>query len=245
MRQWQDLLLGEIIFESLGRFEVLMNSSITHIISGCLILPFGWLLEQPRFKKSPIGLVIANAALLVAHSLFLLQLLGPIVPVSLLGLGNGLFGTAFWPCVATIILENALPMPGRYEPVPQHFNPGIGHELSFIPHQPDSHYTADQFSRSHNVDLDEEGSGKPKSSEDLLVVAYGIMTSLVNLSVATMPAILAITKTMAGFTGIETVFVALSIGGIFASLRLVGIWKWISTAGKGRKADRWSRPIEE
>jgi hypothetical protein len=59
----------------------------------------------------------------------------------------------------------------------------------------------------------------------LLVVAYGIMTSLLNLSVAVMPAILAVMRSMAGFTGIETVFVALSIAGIFASVKLFGMWK--------------------
>ncbi len=76
-----------------------------------------------------------------------------------------------------------------------------------------------------NDDANDEESGKSKSNEGLLVVGYGIMTSLLNLSVAVMPAILAVTRTMAGFTGIETVFVALTIAGIFASASLFRMWK--------------------
>jgi hypothetical protein len=194
---------------------------LTHIISGCLILPFGWLLEQPRFKKTPIALGISSAVLLTAHSVFLLQVFSPIIPVSLLGVANGLFGTAFWPCVATIILKHALPVPGRYELLHQQADSTSTHEMVGFPQ--DSDITG-RDSES-NDDVDDEESGRSKSNEDLLVVAYGIMTSLLNLSVAVMPAILAVMRSMAGFTGIETVFVALSIAGIFASVKLFGMWK--------------------
>jgi len=193
---------------------------LTHIISGCLILPFGWLLEQPRFKKTPIALGISSAVLLTAHSIFLLQVFSPIIPVSLLGVGNGLFGTAFWPCVATIILKHALPVPGRYELLQQQVDSTSTYEMVAVSQDSD---ITDRDTES-NDDVDEE-SGKSKSNEDLLVVGYGIMTSLLNLSVAVMPAILAVTRTMAGFTGIETVFVALTIAGIFASASLFRMWK--------------------
>lgn len=141
-----------------------------------------------------------------------MQSFGPLIPISLLGVGNGLFGVAFWPFVASVILHRALPEPGRYAPLRQPFA-SDDHELR-------PYSLADQ---DHDLDNQEMGTGK--NNESLLVVGYGIMTSLLNLSIAVMPAILAVVQTIAGYMGLETVFVALTIAGVFASVRLITIWK--------------------
>lgn len=161
--------------------------------------------------------------------------LGPLLPISLLGITNGLFAVAFLPIVASSILNDALPIPGRYKHLRPHQHTGDHESSSSIylapilrnldsPIEPyDSSDDGDErrtFNRGHDDDDDREAGGE-KSKEALLVVGYGIMTSATNLSVAVMPVILAITKTIAGYTGLETVFAGLAAAGVFTSAQLV------------------------
>ncbi|KAF7169361.1 hypothetical protein CNMCM5623_002124 [Aspergillus felis] len=59
----------------------------------------------------------------------------------------------------------------------------------------------------------------------IMTLGFGIMTSLLNASTAVVPILLAETEGMAGFDGLERVFLVLAVLGYLASVRLAWIWK--------------------
>ena len=69
--------------------------------------------------------------------------------------------------------------------------------------------------------VNSEAVGYIENNENLVVIGYGIMTSLLNLSMGIVPIILAIMESFAGYSGLEMVFVALATGSVFASARYV------------------------
>jgi hypothetical protein len=144
-----------------------------------------------------------------------MHLFGPVIPVSLLGVANSLFGVALWPFVASAILNNGSAAANRYQ------------SLAQIPDSPPENEVQLQDLSSnyqdHSDDLQE--GDLSKKNEGMLVMAYGIMSSLLNLSFAVMPVILAFAKTIAGYPGMEMGFAALSVAGIVTSIQLVRIWR--------------------
>jgi hypothetical protein len=88
-------------------FADTVNCSIPNVLSGILVLPFGLLLEHPRFKFYPVSLLFSSALVVIAHALFMVQIGGAIFPLCLLGVAYALFGVAFWPSVACSIIQDS------------------------------------------------------------------------------------------------------------------------------------------
>jgi len=168
------------------------------------------LLELPRFNNYPSTILLSGGLLLVAHLCFLLQITGPVIPLVLLGIGYASFGVAFWPAVANSILDNPVTEPELHTPFLaaneiSQGNPTLGLDGA-----------AEEL--GDNASDLRKGGG-----EDLVVVGYGIMTSFLNLSTGVVPILLAGMEVLAGYSGIEMVFVALATISVFASVRLVKI----------------------
>jgi hypothetical protein len=72
---------------------------------------------------------------------------------------------------------------------------------------------------------DSQVNGRVGTNEDLVVIGYGIITSFSNLSMGIVPIMLAVMEVWAGYSGLEMVFVGLSVIVLSASTRLINIWR--------------------
>ncbi|CZS91633.1 hypothetical protein WAI453_011823 [Rhynchosporium graminicola] len=202
--------------------------SIPNTLSGVLVLPFGLLLDFPRLNNYPVAIFLSSGLLLTAHLCFLMQLTGPVFPLLLLGIAYGLFGTAFWPAVASCILEAPTGVP----------DPEL--LAAFTPKQPSrlapniSEYSQPAFNSEGAADTSRISADSTFTSaypfsqtgnEDLLVIGYGLMTSLLNFSMGITPIVLAGMEILAAFTGLEICFVALAGFSLCAAGKLINDWK--------------------
>jgi len=73
-----------------------------------------------------------------------------------------------------------------------------------------------------------DGDTQEWNSNDTLVIGYGLVTSLLNLSLTLVPIILAAVESLDGFRGMELVFVILAGIGVFASVQLAKQWVTIT-----------------
>ncbi|KAK0105288.1 hypothetical protein ONS95_004328 [Cadophora gregata] len=199
--------------------------SIPNTLSGVLVIPFGLFLDHPRLKNYPVAIAFSSGLLLIAHLCFLFQIRDPGLSLVALGVGYASFGTAFWPAVASCILDGQAHIPESeplsslvtdhsYEQEQQNLDgtyPEIGHDSDVeIPSLREEHLP---------------GMVTNNGNEDLVVIGYGITTSLLNLSMGVVPIILAGMELLAGFTGTEMVFVALAGISLCASGKLINDWK--------------------
>ncbi|TVY41987.1 Major facilitator superfamily domain-containing protein [Lachnellula occidentalis] len=207
--------------------------SIPNVLSGILVLPFGLLLEHPRFKFYPLSLLFSSALIVVAHALFMVQIGGAIFPLCLLGVAYALFGVAFWPSVACSILQDSstslLPLPllddnDRTDELEESLIARLQEPVddsSPLVDRERGHIDGDREDR----DEDSEVTERVGTNEDLVVIGYGILTSFLNLSMGIVPVVLAVMEVWAGYSGLEMVFVGLSVFALSASARLINIWR--------------------
>jgi len=154
--------------------------------------------------------------MLLAHLCFLLYINWPVVPLVFLGVGYASFGVAFWPAVAVSVLRIQVPVPvlavqAQLLESRSSFQSTIVPELEDGSEDNDEDIVDSEF--VNEIDIEKNGN--------LVVIAYGIMTSLLNLSMGIVPIILAVMESLAGYSGLEMVFVALATVSIFASARYV------------------------
>jgi hypothetical protein len=163
-------------------------------------------------KNYPLILLLSSGMIFFPHILFLLNIGGPIFPLVILGIAYGLFGVAFWPAVAYCITS---PKPSSSE---QLLGPRMATEEAESDIQPDGESTgvpSDNLAPGH----------RPPQNDDLVLIGYGIMTTLMNMTMALVPVLLAAMETVAEDTGLELVFVALSTVGAIALVKLSRAWR--------------------
>lgn len=197
--------------------------SVPYILSGILVPPLGWLLDQPGVNNCPRALVATNILLATAHVLFLSGST-PIIPLCLLGVAFALFGVALWAGVARCLVCIQSEQSRRQADSRSQGGSALAasERTGFMPRREITNATdrcngeGDPLvDPQRRADCDDDG---------VFTLGFGIMTSLNNLSTAVVPVILAKLEELAGFTGLEAVFIALSVLGWIGSVRLA--WAW-------------------
>jgi hypothetical protein len=187
----------------------------------------GLLLEIPVLRNYSLALLLSQILMLVAHVLFLMNYSGLIVPLSVLGVGNALFSAGIWASVSVSILQAQSP---AY----------MSLELESLRMEEQEHVAGSEIEEAERNlpmleaetdTLDSEGLLGIDSSRlvventvhgnDLVMIGYGIITSLMSISIVVVPIFLAAAEGTAGFSGLEIVFVVLASIGVCTSLGLV------------------------
>ncbi|KAF7181763.1 hypothetical protein CNMCM7691_001060 [Aspergillus felis] len=185
---------------------------------GVLVPVFGLLLDLPWFRSCPRALIASNFLLALAHLQFISRV-APILPLCLLGIAFELYGVAFWAAVAQTLVFTVQSWPNQNSnnsDSSREFVREGGYES--IRSSTDSEDA--QGESSDLADSIHEGHEKA-----IMTLGFGVMTSLLNASTAVVPILLAETEGMAGFDGLERVFLVLAVLGYLASVRLAWIWK--------------------
>lgn len=175
------------------------------MLSGVLVPPFGLLLELPWFTI-PQALLIANILITSAHLAFFLRVAGCILPLSFLGIAYALYGVAFWAGLARSMLL------------------AVSEEPSLDLENSTPVLTADEDEELDNEANSDGDTHHDPARDDLVTIGFGTATSLLNLSTALVPMLLAVVENHAGYSGLEMVFVALAGCGCLASMQLARMW---------------------
>ena len=173
--------------------------SITYVLAGVLVLPFGLLLDLP-WVTIPYALLAAEFIMVIAHLAFYLRVIGPTLPLSLLGIAYALNGVALWAGLARSILHAS-----AKKPLPT--LEGYTHLLN-------------EDREGHDEDVNESVVVSDDMGEDLGAIGFGIATSVINVSTALIPMLLAGVENRVGYSGLEVVFVALASFGCLACIVL-------------------------
>lgn len=185
-------------------------SSITYVLSGVLVPPFGLILELSWFTI-PQALFISNILMTFAHAAFFIRVTGFILPLSSLGVAYALYGTAFWAGLAQSILYAEDEEPLLHDESSALVSNADGDEGL-------SHEATNEDDIHHNPAI-----GTAEATSDLVAMGVGIATSLLNLSTAVVPMLLAVVETYAGYPGLEITFIALAGFGCLASFQLTRV----------------------
>lgn len=163
-----------------------------------------------------------------AHLAFYLRIAGVLLPLIFLGTAYALYGTAFWTGLARSVLSvsGATPVQdggghGGYSRLGDIEQEGDTEAERPIARTGSSSEIATSNSRTSL--LDEEGEGHINGEEDdggLIAVGYGTATSVLNMSTSLVPILLAGVENVAGYPGLEVVFILLAGFGCIASIIL-------------------------
>lgn len=185
-----------------------MHYSIPYILSSVLVPPLGLLLDLPLFNRYPTALIITNLLMFFSHLLFLARIdIGPVLPLCLLGIAYALFGVAFWTSLTRCLLFVAKSWSEKFR--------GIVHSAT---------------ERQYGTIVTNDGGRDSTESviyQEVTTFGLGFMTSLMNLATGAVPILLAGAENIAGYTGLEMVFLALAVLGCLASVHLAWIWNGI------------------
>lgn len=134
--------------------------------------------------------------------------MGPIFPLCLLGVAFALFGVAFWAGLTRCLLfvAKSASAKGRVN----------------IHSAPERTYGT--------IDSDAEDNRESKDSvhyDEVVASGFGIMASLTNLATGAGAILLAGAENIAGYTGLEMVFLTFAFFGCLASVHLALIWNGI------------------
>ncbi|CAG8382056.1 unnamed protein product [Penicillium salamii] len=186
-------------------------TGIPYFLSGALVPVFGLFFNENSFQSYPPSLCATNILMGVAH-LLLLVTTKPTLPLTMLGIAYALYGVAFWAALAQCLLSTV-------ESISAKENMSHSWERSIY----ESEYGSIQPPEPPGGFPDDPEEHEPRgtSAESLITLGYGIMTSLNNLSSAVIPILLAKVENVMGFTGLEVVFLILSLLGLLASLELL------------------------
>ncbi|KAH7418420.1 major facilitator superfamily domain-containing protein [Cadophora sp. MPI-SDFR-AT-0126] len=193
--------------------------SIVHFVGGVMPMFVGLLLEIPAIRNYSLVLLFSQILMLIAHILFLADYGGLILPLSLLAVGNALFSAGIWASVSVSILQTNSPVDLAIE-LESLFIDGEDDNLAEEELQDGEQRTLGTETLLPVVPYGpvEEGGGL---GNVLLMTGYGIITSLMGISIVVTPFFLVAAEGWAGFSGLEMVFVALAGLGVLTSLGLV------------------------
>ncbi|KAL2840779.1 hypothetical protein BJY01DRAFT_218113 [Aspergillus pseudoustus] len=205
--------------------------SILFVLSGFLISPLGFLLDALPASGYPRALITSNALLILAHGIFLTDSIStPIVPLCLIGTADALLSVAFWGSVTRCLLHathaETRASRGRETCLKDELVPLLREEMMDITPPPSTEGGEDE-----EVGLREVPS---MQGEAMRTLGIGIMTSLMNISTAVVPAFLAVVENAAGFLGLEFVFLVLGVMGCVVCVRLAWTWE-LDCDGGGRE----------
>ncbi|OKL61890.1 hypothetical protein UA08_02832 [Talaromyces atroroseus] len=179
--------------------------SIVHFVGGVMPMFLGMLLEIPVLRNYSLALLYSQILMLVAHTLFLADYGEPILPLSLIAIGNALFSAGIWASVSVSIMqdEDSAEMPL---------------ELESTENAPEV-----ELEEERNFDSDRLLSIPPAvedkvHGDDLIMIGYGIITSLMGISIVVTPFFLTAAERWAGYNGLEIVFVTLASIGVLTCL---------------------------
>lgn len=182
-----------------------MHYSIPYILSSVLVPPLGLLLDLPLFNHYPAALIITNLLMFFSHILFLARTdVGPVFPLSLLGIAYALFGVAFWTSLTRCLLFVVKSWSAKCRGIAQ----------SAIERQYGTIVTDDN----------DQDSTESAIYQEVATFGFGFMTSLLNLVSGAVPILLAGAENIGGYSGLETVFLVLAVLGCLASVHLAWIW---------------------
>lgn len=185
-----------------------MYRSIPYILSSVLVPPLGLLLDLPLFNRYPASLIITNLLMFFSHLLFLVSTdIGPVFPLSLLGIAYALFGVAFWTSLTRCLLFVARSWSAKSRGIVQ----------SATERQYGTNVTND----------DNQDSTDPVIYQEVITFGFGFMTSLMNLATGAVPILLAGAENIAGYMGLEMVFLVLAVLGCLTSVHLAWMWNGI------------------
>lgn len=189
-----------------------------HLENGVLPVLLGLLLEIPRLKNYSLALLFSCLLMIIPHGLFLTQYGEPIFSLCVLGVADALFVVALWASVPISILRSATqpatpkwkmtPLPPRevHASVRLVFE-NIDDDSSG---EEDSDATGEALLRDDAEEYETKHNIMAESNEELVVIGYGILTSLFSLCIAVVPFFLAAAESLAGYTGLELVFISLA-----------------------------------
>jgi hypothetical protein len=197
--------------------------SIPYILSGFLVPLFGFVLDRLSSKGYPRALISSNIFLVLAHGIFLIRATAtPVLPLCLLGIGDALLCVSFWASVVRCLLQ----VETGAETTVHAQTPSLQKDgINRAENDPDK-LGCEPILSSADSDLDLEseegkaGSAAEARAEVIRTLGLGIMTSLMSVSAAVVPLLLAMMEGLAGFSGLEIVFVALAALGCLAAVRL-------------------------
>jgi hypothetical protein len=173
----------------------------------------GMLLEIPVLRNYSLALLYSQILMLIAHVLFLANYGGAILPLSLIGIGNALFSAGIWASVSVSILQSQCPVA-----VPLELGPIPVEDASEAELEEESNLDSD---RLLTITSDWPVLEDRVHGNYLVMIGYGIITSLMGVSIVVTPFFLTAAEGWAGYSGLEIVFVALASIGVFISLGLV------------------------
>lgn len=211
--------------ESLGSpsHPVCLSLSIPYILSGFLVPLFGFVLDRLSSKGYPRALISSNMFLVFAHGIFLIRATAtPVLPLCLLGIGDALLCVSFWASVVRCLLQ----VETGSETTVHAQTPSLQKDdIARAENDPDK-LGCEPILSSADSDLDLEleedkvGNAAEARAEVIRTLGLGIMTSLMSVSAAVVPLLLAMMEGLAGFSGLEIVFVVLAALGCLAAVRL-------------------------
>ncbi|KAL3456577.1 major facilitator superfamily domain-containing protein [Aspergillus heterothallicus] len=194
--------------------------SILFTLSGLLIAPLGFLLDMLPSSSYPCALITSNALLMFAHGIFLMNsITAPIIPLCLIGLADALIGVAFWGSVTRCLLNVSF-----LDDTVVRLNGDFYCETVY----------KDEIVPLMQEDIDippfpNEETGIPAvpimQGEAMRTLGIGIMASLMNISTAVVPVLLAVVENLEGFMGLEVVFLALGLLGCMVCVKLAWAWE--------------------
>ncbi|KAH8817472.1 major facilitator superfamily domain-containing protein [Xylogone sp. PMI_703] len=204
---------------------------IFFLLSSILMLPFGFLLEIPRFSDKPRSLIASNMMISLAHLALLFHILGVILPLCILGTAYALYDVALWAGIASTISSEDSTDSRRRAMLFRLNDRGTASTESQIEPAYDVLATVDDDLDS-NLENSIEEMVNPDHVEDpaveddhMVAIGYGIATSFLNMSSAVVSVILAAMENIAGFPGIEISFAVLGGCGCLVSINLARMWK--------------------
>ncbi|RDI86293.1 hypothetical protein Vi05172_g3742 [Venturia inaequalis] len=163
-----------------------------------------------------------------AHLAFYLHIAGVLLPLIFLGTAYALYGTAFWTGLArSILIVSSVTQTqdggdGGYSRLGNTEQEGPSETEGPIT-RTDSGSEIATFNSATSLH-DGEDDGHVDGEEDdvgLIAVGYGTATSVLNISTTLVPILLAGVENVAGYSGLEIVFILLAGCGCIASITLV------------------------
>ncbi|RDW74215.1 hypothetical protein BP5796_07657 [Coleophoma crateriformis] len=200
--------------------------SIVHFVGGVTPMFLGLLLEIPALRNYSLALFFSQVFMLVAHVLFLADYGSAILPLSLLGLGNALFSAGIWASVSVSILqaEGTEYMPLELELLrmeEQESVAGLDIEEGGNPSTLETEVGTLDSEGLLGIDSKRPVAEENEHDNELVMIGYGLITSLMSISIVVVPIFLSAAEGWAGFSGLELVFVVLAGIGVCTSLGLV------------------------
>lgn len=169
--------------------------------------------------------------LVFGHGIFLLRATAsPVLPLCFLGIGDALLCVSFWASVVRCLLQVETGTGTETETIVHAQTPSVQEDNTKRTENDPDKLGCEPILSSRDLDLDLEseedraGDVAVAHGEVIRTLGIGVMTSLMSVSAAVVPLLLAMMEGAAGLSGLEIVFVVLAALGCLAALRLAWVF---------------------